>query len=159
MSKFRVGDRVRCVDPGTGKYLTAGKTYVIDHLHANDASVYVKDDTSRVCDYYAARFVLAPPLPPRDLNPFEWDPQAEVSNNACRTTYVHAGNRITAFARFLWWWQGLDLGAVRWGRTPDTVTVVLPRKDAEFFARHDFAAAPNASVSAACRAALDGEAR
>mgnify|MGYP007083481710 CR=1 FL=1 len=100
-----------------------------------------------------------PKSPPRDLDPFEWD-VTEVGRNLthawCGSTF---SDRIVAFARFLWWWQGVDLGAVRWGRTPDTVTVVLPRKDAEFFARHDFAAAPNASVSAACRAALDGEAR
>ncbi len=107
-------------------------------------------DLRPVLAYGDDRFDLATP---RDLNPFEWDYDAEYELNGHRTNLLHR-ERVVAFARWLWAVTGLPF---TFGDTPDTVTVELPRKDAEFFARHEFTSRPNAAVSTACRAALGGE--
>lgn len=143
MSRFKKGDRVRCVETdGTFPKLDMEQEYIVASADAYE----VRLEGRGAWSFHPRRFVLAAPAPV--LDPFEWDYSA-----VCKAT-GYFDNNVILFARWLWAVTGLPF---TFGDTPDTVTVELPRKDAEFFARHEFTSRPNAVVSTACRAALGGE--
>ena len=56
MSKFKVGDKVVCIDPGCN-FLTAGKEYTVTG-HGQMTSIYVVNDRENNTWYYPNRFEL-----------------------------------------------------------------------------------------------------
>ena len=59
MSKFKVGDKVRCVDASCSRDLTKGKVYVVMEESSNRTAVRIaRDYDSSVRSYFASRFEL-----------------------------------------------------------------------------------------------------
>lgn len=60
MSKFKVGDKIRCVDANCSKYLTKGEVYVVTGDSPDHSFVRIKRDHSllEVGGYYVERFEL-----------------------------------------------------------------------------------------------------
>ena len=56
-SKFKVGDRVRCVDNKDYKSLTVGKIYTIVDIKFNGL-IFIVDDDYELCDYMDKAFEL-----------------------------------------------------------------------------------------------------
>ena len=60
MSKFKVGDKIRCVDNSIQSgYLTEGKVYVVIELDSDQNFVRIeRDNDLHVCSYFYQRFEL-----------------------------------------------------------------------------------------------------
>lgn len=62
MAKFKVGDRIRCINAGGQEWTTNGNTYVVDEATDGGTFVYFRGDEGRRVGRYADRFVLAAEL-------------------------------------------------------------------------------------------------
>ena len=59
MSKFKVGDKLRCVDASCARDLIIGKVYVVMEESSNRTEVRIaRDYNSSVRSYFASRFEL-----------------------------------------------------------------------------------------------------
>lgn len=72
-SKFKIGDRVKCITADNGNCLTNGKIYTIADTSNEGALVVVANDAGTLTDYFPSRFALVPRVPETDLKQLdEW---------------------------------------------------------------------------------------
>lgn len=150
MSRFKKGDRVRCVTPpGSGAGWTVGKVYgewVGDLLRDDDG------DLRPVLAYDDDRFVLAAPAPV--LDPFAWDVFALEPTVREATPYGYV-DCIVAWSRFCYLAASLPL-TVHPDPAPRTVMVELPVDVAVRRARRVTNVSSDIkAIRNACRAALE----
>jgi len=80
MANFKVGDKVKCVDEGSGRFLTKNKIYTVLGTDFQN-SVLIEDDSGdKSANFYSDRFVLV------EKAPFE------IYNKVTKEFELHLGN-------------------------------------------------------------------
>lgn len=129
MTVFKKGDRVICVDAGTGNFLEEGREYVVHRAWDDGNTALVQVPTNKgISQFWATRFVPVA-TPPVTLNPDEW--AWEAVHDATRPQdWLSVAQCIIAWAKFCWWVTGARI-VWRPEPEPDLIPVLLERADVE----------------------------
>lgn len=149
MSRFKKGDRVRCVETdGTFPKLDMEQEYIVASADAYE----VRLEGRGAWSFYPRRFVLAAPAPV--LDPFAWDVFALEPTVREATPYGYV-DCIVAWSRFCYLAASLPL-TVHPDPAPRTVMVELPVDVAVRRARRVTNVSSDIkAIRNACRAALE----